>query len=139
MATAPFDPRIRAVPIDERGTTYAGMTLGAREASLKYHVVKRVAIEGQWANGTTAADYVADLQAAVRHPSSRLGVYARRGGEVAVAVTDSNDAIPFTRIGPGALPFLLVVYSTDRDMIVTGYQFSAYSTISLPPEVLWLA
>lgn len=42
IVTAPFEPRTRRVPMRQRGLTYEGRTLGAREASLFYHLVKRV-------------------------------------------------------------------------------------------------
>ena len=138
MATAPFNPNIMPVPREEQGVAYLGVTLGSRIASLTYHLVKRVVLEGQWTVGTTQAEYLADLRSAVKAPSSHLGVYARRGGLVAATVTPSADAVPSHRLGLEAKPMLLVVYSADHDVIVTAYQFSSFSTISLPPEVLWL-
>jgi hypothetical protein len=50
---------------------------------LDYHLAKRVVLDHQWAFGTTAAQYLADLTAAVRDPRAQLAVYQRRGGHIA--------------------------------------------------------
>jgi hypothetical protein len=36
------------------------------------------------------------------------------------------------------LPLLLVVYSADESVIVTGYQFSNWEAVNLPEDALWL-
>jgi hypothetical protein len=91
MATAPFDPpRVRPVPTQDRRLTYQERTLGAREDSLFYHLVKRVVDEEQWADGTTAQQYLADLVQAVRSPHARLAVFERRGGHIAATVTSTD-------------------------------------------------
>jgi hypothetical protein len=35
-------------------------------------------------------------------------------------------------------PNLLVVYSADRGVLITGYQFSSLAHVRLPGEVVWL-
>lgn len=138
MATAPFDPTQFPVPEDLQGLEFLGRVLGDREPSLTLHLVKRVIEEKQWAFGTTEWTYFADLRAAIFAPSSRLLVYVRRGGYVAAVVAPTHEAVPRERLGLKPAPLTLVVYSADRDMIASGYQFSSYATISLPVEVRWL-
>lgn len=138
MATAPFDQRLVPVPMKLRGITYQGHTLGARADSLTYHLLKRVVDERQWAIGTTAAQYVADIGRAIRHPSARLTVYERRGGYMAATLTPTTAAIPVARRASGSLPALLVVYSADRGSILSGYHASGVTQTGIPEEALWL-
>ncbi len=53
------------------------------------------------------------------------------------AVFVEND-IPLIRRGAQPEPYLYVVYSADRGMIVSGYQASSFSKISVPADVRWL-
>jgi hypothetical protein len=138
MATAPFTSRIVRVPTRERGAAYQGHTLLARAPSLVYHLVKRVAIEEQWASGTTQSEYLSDLGRGIRELSSRLAVYTRRGDHVAAVVSATNLVVPAVRRGADSLPQLLVVYSANSGMIVTGYQFSTLEQTGIPWEALWL-
>jgi hypothetical protein len=138
MAPAPFDDRPRRVPVQERGLKYLDWTLERRMPSPIYHLVKRVAIEEQWAVGTTEEQYVSDLQVAVRHPAARLVVYERRGGCMAATVTLTSLVLPVERMNLGTLEMLLVVFSADRGTIVSGYQFSESDTVAIPGDALWL-
>jgi hypothetical protein len=138
IATAPFTSRLVRVPSRERGVEYQGHVLAARMPSLDYHLIKRVAIEEQWAWGTTLARYLSDLERAVRDPAARLVVYERRGDHVAATITPTGQVIPTARLGTDALPQLLVVYFADNRMIVTGYQFSTLDQIGVPEEARWL-
>jgi hypothetical protein len=138
MANVPFDGRIVSVRAYERGARYQGHRLGAREDSLRYHLIKRVAIEEQWSDGATIHSYLADLRRAVLAPTARLLVYERRGGTIAATITPTDDVLEGARQGSRSLPNLLVVYSADRGQIITGYQFSTWSSTGLPEEVVWL-
>lgn len=138
MATAPFEPRQRRVPVVERGLSYQGRTLRAREESLFYHLVKRVLVNEQWADGTTADEYLTDLRQAVRSSDAHLLLYRARGGHMAVLIAPTAAILPVMRQGARMLPNLLVVYSADRGIIVSGYQFSALSGIRIPQEAQWL-
>jgi hypothetical protein len=137
IATAPFDQE-PAAPVrrKHRGMTYQGHTLGARASALTYHLVKRVVDEGQWAFGTTAAEYLGDLHEAARIQDGRLVLYSRRGGDMAVVL--SQNRIAPNRLGPAALPWLVVVFSADRGTIISGYQASSVSQVSIPEDGLWL-
>ncbi|MDQ6908886.1 MAG: hypothetical protein M3176_18870 [Chloroflexota bacterium] len=138
MATVPFDQRLVPVPTKLRGITYQGHILNAREDSCTYHLAKRVIDERQWVSGTTAVQYVADLRRAIRHPSSRLTIYERRGGYIAATLTPTSAAIPVARRASGSLPVLLVAYSVDRGIILSGYQVSDLARTGIPEEPRWL-
>lgn len=138
LATAPFDPRVRKVRQKERGVVYQGRTIGAREGSLFYHLAKRVVVERQWADGTTASQYVADLQHSARSPVARLVLYNDRSGALVATITPTGAVVPPERQGPSPLPHLLVVYAAARGWIITGYQFSTLDRVRIPREALWL-
>lgn len=103
-----------------------------------YHLIKRVVIERQWAEGTEFGEYLGDPRRAIRHPQARLAVYQRRGGILAVTITPTERVVPRERLGPLALPNLLVIFSANRGMIVTGYQYSSIEAIGIPKEAQWL-
>ena len=137
-ATAPFNPSVVPVRVEHQGLTYQGRTLATREDSLTYHLIQRVVVEGQWAHGTTAGQFLADLQHAVRDPSARLAIYQRRGGAIAATVTPTDRVLPPGRRGANSERNLLVVYSADRSMIVSGYQFSEVTSTGIPKDARWL-
>jgi hypothetical protein len=116
--------------------TYQGHTLGARASALTYHLVKRVVDEGQWTFGTTSAENLADLREAARIPDGRLVLYRRRGGDMAVVL--SQNRIAPNRLGPAALPWIVVVFSGDRGTIISGYQVSSETQVNIPEDSLWL-
>ena len=136
MASAPFDRRDLPVPSPLRGLSYQGRELGVRADALFQHLVQRVVDEGQWAAGTTAARYVGDLRRAVRHPASRLAIYKRRGGNVAVVFAPNE--VPHDRRGENAESHVFVVYSADPGRIVSGYQVGNPDRVSIPEDTRWL-
>lgn len=138
IATAPFDRRVIPVPTRLRGLAYQGRTLGAREDALTYHLTKRVVEERQWTMGTTADEYLGDVQRAVRAAVARLTIYARRDGHIAATVTPISVAVPPARRTADSLPNVLVVYSADRGIILSGYQFSGLDRTGIPTEARWL-
>ena len=138
MATAPFSPGLNRVPLPQRGTVFEGQVLSARESSLRYHLFKRVVLEGQWASGTTAEQYLADLRRAIRTPSARLAVYRRGGEDIAASVTPTMDVLGPARVGTAPQANILVIHSATRGIIRSGYQFSALEATSIPGEARWL-
>lgn len=138
LATAPFNPRDRWVSTKERGTRYRGQVLGARAASLTYHLTKRVVLEEQRADSTTADQYLADLRRAVRDPAGRLAIYERRGGHVAATIAPTERVVPPARQGRRPQPWLLVIYLVDQGIILTAYQFSTLEQTGIPKEARWL-
>lgn len=137
VATAPFDPdQDVSVRIKHRGLRYQGEILGARASSLTYHLVKRVVDDQQWAFGTTAEEYLADLRQAVRSADARVILYERRGGCIAAVMTRTR--LPPARVGEGAEAWMLVVFSADRGTILSGYQTSSDTPVNIPKDALWL-
>lgn len=136
IETAPFNPASVAVRPRHRALSYQGRRLEAHEPSLVYHLVKRVLVDEQWAVGTTGEEYIADLRRAIRITGARLLVY-RRWDEHVAAVAAPNP-VPVARLGPKARALLYVVYSADRDIILTGYQVGSVDRIRLPEDARWL-
>lgn len=136
MAAAPFEGRDTSVPSELRGQRFQGQELGARGPALLVHVAQRVMLNQQWSDDTTEEAYLEDLRRAVRHPSARLILYERRGGCIAAAFAPNT--MPVSRRGRHVLPWIYVVYSADRGMIVTGYQASSLQAVSIPEDARWL-
>lgn len=137
MAAAPFSRDVYRVPRALR-IEYLGQTLGARADSLSIHLVKRV-VEGQWATGTTTADYLSDIRATVQAPSARILVTeADWGGSFAAAITPTTDVVPAGRRGPGAQRLLFVLYSANDAILKTAYMFSDLTTLRLSGKTVWL-
>lgn len=136
MATAPFDPRPRPVPTVLRGQVVAGRRLEALAPSLIVHLAQRVLLDAQWGEETTPEAYLEELRRAVRSEQARLVIYEARGGNVAAAFADNE--VPEERLGANAEPFIWVVYSADRGMLITGYQVSGLETVRLGEKVRWL-
>jgi hypothetical protein len=138
MASVPFASHEVVVRRQERGAIYQGQVLGTRADSLTYHLIKRVVIERQWTPGTTREAYVADLRRTARASDARLGIYIRQGGAKAVAIAPTATILSTEHLGEKPAPQILVIYSTDRGRIISGYQFSTLATTSIPQEVRWL-
>jgi hypothetical protein len=111
--------------------------LGNREPSLVVHLVKRTLVEEQW-QATTVADYILDLRRAAQAAGAQVLAYTRWGETFAATITPTREAVPIQRLGQKACPNLIVVYSADRGVIVTGYMFTGLADLDLPGDVLWL-
>lgn len=136
VGKAPFDTSIVTTgPL--AGTTYLGHTLQTRDRADWLHLVKRVMLEKQWKEGTQLGEYIADIQNAAR-VATRISIYERRGGHVAMFLAPTAGVIPASRIGPSMLPETVVIYSADRGMIITGYQVSGLATVAIPGNARWL-
>ena len=116
----------------------ARLCFGGLRVRGQYHLAQRVVIDEQWAPGTTLADYFADITRAVHSPVADVAVYERRGGSIAITVVDTEAVLPLERRGPRSARHLLVVYSADRAIIVSAYQFSAFGVTGIPEDALWL-
>ena len=138
VATAPFNPGRERVPTAERGLVYRGRIIRRDEDSLFRHLVKRVLLDRQWPVGTTEDQYLADLRGAVRASSVRLAVYQRRDGCMAATLAHTDEAMLPVQRGAAWLPELLVVYSADRGMLISGYQVSGLETTGVPKGARWL-
>ena len=138
IATAPFSRRLVRVPVRVRGLTYGDIVVERLTDALNYHLVKRVRIDFQWAEGTTAAQLLRDLRAAAQSPQASLLVYARSGDICAATMTPTRRVVPLHRLGPESLPNLLVVYSALQGTLVTGHMFSTIERVNLPEAIRWL-
>src|SRR5262245_54500080 len=136
METAPFDPQIRPTPDKLRDQAYLGRKLGPREPTLIIHLAQRMLGDEQWRVGTTAAEDLTDLRKGLRAPGARLAIYADRGGVIAASF-GPNSASAMSR-GARPEPWLFVVYSADRGMLITGYQVSGLHTVRIPGSARWL-
>ena len=138
MATAPFDPARIPIPARFRDRGIFGEPTGTLEPSLRYHLLKRTLVEKQWAEGTSESAFLGDLRRSILTAKSRLLLYQRRGGLLAACVSATEEVVPAQRLGQDFLPQLIVIYSADRDIIVSGYQFSTLDEVSIPREARWL-
>lgn len=139
LVSLPFNQRIVSVRPELRQVRIDSELLGPRATSLRVHLAKRMTIDGQWTEGTTTTEYIDDLRRAILDDASRLAVYPRRGGSIAICVaTAIDDIVPKSRQGPKTLNYMLVVVSVDRGMIVSGYGFSAFDRITIPEDARWL-
>ncbi|MEX0783239.1 MAG: hypothetical protein WD557_11355 [Dehalococcoidia bacterium] len=91
----------------------------------------------QWTAATTAIEFRSDIDEAIR-AAARLGLYLRRGGYMAATIAATDRVVPTERIGRIKRPYTFVVYSADRDTLVTAYQFTSMDTIVVPGDALWV-
>ena len=101
------------------------------------HLARRIT-ERQWPPATTEQQYVEQVRRAARDETARIAIYARRGGNLAAILTQSERVLLTQQRGQKSLPWLFVVYSADRGMIVSGYQATSLQTIALPEDIRWL-
>jgi hypothetical protein len=135
VAQAPFNTRV--VPAGDLGNTkYLGRTTKEQDNSDWVHLVKRVT-QKQWADGTTVAEYVADLRQAAL-AAKNVVLSNQRGGNIVAFSVATNDIIPPIRRGSDSLPYLVVIYLADRGIIISGYQASDLSEVRIPTDALWL-
>lgn len=139
MARAEFSSDISTVRTKYRGYTHAGITTVAKMPSLDYHLVKRVAIERQWSERTTAASYLDDLRAIISNEASHLAVYERHNKMFVLAYQDTARVLPAERLGEETETYAGVFYEVDRGIITSGYQFSSLDALNIDQKALrWI-
>ncbi|RIK45502.1 MAG: hypothetical protein DCC58_06230 [Chloroflexi bacterium] len=136
LATAPLAKHNVRTTHRLRGAA-SGASLGREAPADLVHLLKRIS-EGQWSPSTTLEQYQEDLHAAAQVPSSRLAIYSDWHGALAVAVANTRDCVPDSRIGPRPEALLFVVYSAMSSTILTGYMASSLSVTRLGPDIRWL-
>jgi hypothetical protein len=57
---------------------------------------------------------------------------------MAAVIAETEVVVPAARSGAKSLPHLLVLYSSDRGIIVSGYQFSEMAAVAIPGDAQWL-
>ncbi|MCX6022384.1 MAG: hypothetical protein NTZ05_11780 [Chloroflexi bacterium] len=138
MATAPFDQRVLSVDGPLRGKLFQGSRIGFQEDSVRLHLMRRVLVDYRWTDTTSVEQYLSDMRNAVRHSTSRLAVYRRRGGSMALIVTPTHEVLALERRSEKSLGLLAVLHSADRGIMVSGYQISGLSELALPEDIQWL-
>lgn len=120
VAQAPFATYLSRTPAELRELlAQKGVSLTARHSSLERHLFKRVYEEQQWPVGTTAEEYVRDLQKAVVHPQAQIWTYRYFGQSFVgfLAPSHVENAIK-------SEPYIFVAYNPVYQTITTGYQAS---------------
>ncbi len=102
IAAADFNRNGVTTEAQIRGRTYLGRTVQLWDDSLFVHLVRRVLVQRQWAEGTTQATYLSDLQSAVVHPDAQLRLGLIRELPT-VQIVAPNAVVPARR-GPRAEP-----------------------------------
>lgn len=138
MIHAPFNDKKVRVPARFQELVYQEHMLGEKSPSWLYHLTVHTKGDRQWTNDTMFNQYLEDLRQAIIHPDARLALYIRHTEHWATAFVATDAIIPESRRGADTLPQMLVAYSADRGMIVTGYQFSDYSKLNLPEVIRWV-
>jgi hypothetical protein len=125
VAQAPFATYPARVPNSLRNLLeQIGMQVPPQLPSVEWHLLKRIYDEYQWPEGTTAGDYVKDLQQAIHHPEVGLWTYHYFGRPYAGFLAPSH-----VRSAPQPLPYLYVAYDPQYGTITTGYQVSGYGAV----------
>ena len=138
IATAPFNQHPVRVRVRDRRLSYGGVAIGRIADPLALHLAKRVVQEEQWADGTTADEYLTDLRASARYPRAQLLVYERSADFFAATISPTEDVVPRHRLGRQPLPNVLVVYSARDSVVRTAYMYSVFSELDMPEEIRWL-
>jgi len=106
-----------------------GHVIGERERSIYIHLAKRIQ-QGQWDRSTSPEGYLNDLQAFTKRDDVQVLLYERRGGNMAAFIGPAPQG--------GDESNMIVIYSADRGMIVSGYRFGNFSDLNLGTNQRWL-
>lgn len=120
VAQAPFATYLSRVPVELRNLlAQRGIIVPTRLSSIQRHLFKRMYDEEQWAVGTTADQYIADLHQAVVHPLVQIWTYSYLNQPFVGFLAPShvqNTARPEL--------YIFVAYSSVYKTLTTGYQAS---------------
>jgi hypothetical protein len=120
ISAAPFNPHGVTTSELVRGRIYLGRTVRPWEESPFSHLVQRVLVQQQWADGTTIHEYLQDLHEAARDPAGAIFAGVLNGRPTVQVIAPNH--IPTLRLGRGSRPWIAVIYSPNRGMLVSGYQ-----------------
>ena len=70
--------------------------------------------------------------------AEQVVVGTRRGGTLVYALVPTAAAVAEVRLGVGALPNMVVILGAERGRLISGYQYSDESKLSIPGDALWL-
>ena len=136
IGTAPFNSKDIAVDGDLVGIEFLGQMIPERAEALCAHLWKRVLVDEQWAEATTADEYLADLRRSIADVSARIVIAVIRGSPSAGILAPNRT--PIGRRGANSGAFVFVGYSVNGGMITTGYQTLDQTRIRLPRNARWL-
>lgn len=137
IAGAPFSGRQVPVP-SHLQRVYNGRPVRPVESSLLVHLLRRMIDDEQWTMGTTEADYLGDLHAAASLPEAAIGITGGGGGNLAFVVADTHRVVPARRLGRRPHPLLLVVYSANSGILLSGYQIPDSQLQQRAQAITWL-
>lgn len=106
------------------------------ERSLLSHIEQRLR-DRQWVPPLSATEYDATLRRAIA-AAEQVVVGTHRGGTLVYALVPTAAAVAEVRLGVGALPNMVVILGAERGRLISGYQYSDESKLSIPGDALWL-
>ena len=106
--------------------------------ALTAHVAKHIWAQRQWKVETTVDEYLTDIRVACASPHARYVLYERHSRPFAGVIVATAEVVPVQRIGEGAGPVLMVVYSPLSAMIVTAYMVQGVEAANMPAGAIWL-
>ncbi|GAP14887.1 phage Mu protein F like protein [Longilinea arvoryzae] len=134
VARMPFATRTVKVPLVDRGKIIDGVQLERYTRSDIYHLYKHIK-DRQWQAGATSEMYFGDLRQAIRN-AERISTYRHQNEQVVGFL--SNNSIDASHLGLKPENFVYVVYSINQHAIITGYQTSGLSMLTIPEGAVWL-
>lgn len=137
VAMASFSTKQWSLPRHLR-IVFDDVRVGPTAESALYHALKRIVQDRQWSIETSLADYLADVSAAVRSPSSRAAIYRRWNQTTVAFLAETRAIVPILRHGDASLPYILVLYSADIGKINTAYMVASETAARIPGNARWL-
>ena len=86
----------------------------------------------------TMDDYLADIHALVASADISIAAGRERGGLLVYFIGGVRSHISAYHLGLEPAELFVVIYSADRDRIITGYQFSTMTNLRMPGDCIWL-
>lgn len=128
VAQMPFASKTVKILSEHRGVRFQGQVFGKFVQTDIYHLFKRIE-DGQWKSGTTVAEYLGDLRKAISDPEGKIATYFHQGNPV-LGFFCQNKIDP-SHFGEHPEAYLYIVYSINQHAIITGYQASELTKLSL--------
>lgn len=126
------------IPPSSRGLSASGYTLGEREGSLVHHLVQRIVLDEQWADGTTPKQYLTDLRASINDSSARFGVGKPFGNSAPLVYVFADNLVPQWRRGRRDESLMFVLYGVADGVIITGHMVSSTDAVRKADDFRWL-
>lgn len=121
-----------------RGLSASGYTLVGGEGSLVHHLVRRIVLDEQWADGTTPEQYLTDLRASINDGSARFGVGKPSGNTAPLVYVFADNLVPQWRRGRRDESLMFVLYGVADGVIITGHMVSGANAVRRADDFRWL-